>query len=218
MTIQILLADDHAIMREGLRYLLNTQSDLRVISEAANGRQAVEQASLHKPDVVIMDIAMPELNGIEAAAQIRAAAPGTQVVILSMHATREHVYRAFSAGVMAYLLKDSAGQELVEAVRAVHLGQRYVSKRIADLVLNGFMDLRAHSMEKDRLEDLSGREREVLQLVVEGKSSAEIAQTLYLSPKTIETYRSRIMEKLGIKDLPGLVKFAIQHGLISLEQ
>ena len=217
MTIQILLADDHAIVREGLRYLLNAQSDLQVIGEVADGRQAVEQAGRLHPDVVVMDIAMPVLNGIEATEQIRLASPSTQVVILSMHATREHVYRALSAGALAYLLKDTAGTELVDAVRVVHNGQRYICKRITELVIEGFIDLRAQNAVKSPLEKLSGREREILQLVVEGKSSVEIGQMLHLSPKTVETYRSRMMEKLGIKDLPGLVKFAIQHGLTSLD-
>ena len=217
MKIRIILADDHAVVREGLHYLLDIQQDLEVIDTVANGRQAIDRSLQLKPDVVVMDIAMPELNGIEATHQIRAACPETQVVILSMYATREHIYSAFQAGAQGYLLKESAGREVAEAVRTVHNGQRYLSQRITELVVDGFLQMQEDQVDKTPLGKLSAREREILQLVVAGKSNTEIAQFLFLSPKTVETYRSRMMEKLGINDVPSLVKFAIQHGLTTLE-
>jgi len=170
-----------------------------------------------RPDVAVVDIAMPELNGIEATREIRQTCPTTQVVILSMHSTAEHIFRALEAGALGYLLKESAGMEVVDAVRAVHAGRRYLSQRIADTVVDDYLRQRQAAEAKSPLERLTPRERQVLQLVVEGKSSAEIGDILALSPKTIETYRSRIMQKLGLHDLPSLVKFAIQHGITPLE-
>ncbi len=216
MTIRVFLADDHAVVRDGLRLLLETQPDIDVVGEAANGREAVLQAQLQWPDVLVMDIVMSELNGIEATRKTRALCPSTQVVILSMHSTAEHIARAFQAGALGYVLKESAGLEVVKAVRAVHSGSRYVSQKIAE---TGIYDLaqRHHGGSASPLERLSDREREVLQLIVEGRTSAQIAGILALSPKTIETYRSRLMHKLGLSGLPSLVKFAIQHGLTPLE-
>lgn len=218
MSITIFLADDHALVRDGLRVLLESQPDLTVIGDAADGREAVRQISQHCPDVAILDIAMPELNGLDAARQIRAICPQTQIIILSMYGTSEYIFEALEMGVRGYLLKVSAGIEVAAAVRAVYAGQRYLSDKIMDQVID-------HSIEHHRLSEearsplarLSDREREVLQLVVDGKSSAEIGEILSLSPKTIETYRSNIMKKLRIKDLPSLVKFALKHGLTSLE-
>ena len=184
--------------------------DITVLGEASDGREVIRQAERLRPDVVVMDIAMPELNGIEAARQIRMVYPPTQVVILSVHSTSEHVFRAFEAGALGYLLKESAGAELVEAVRAVHAGRRYLSHKLVEA---GIDDQIRQRRGKGPVNSLSIREREVLQLIVEGKSSAEIAGILSLSPKTVETYRSRLMRKLGLDDLPSLVKFAIQHGL-----
>jgi len=217
MAIRILLADDHAIVRDGLNLLLEAQADMAVVAQAANGVEAVDLASKYKPDIVVMDIGMPELNGIEAARRIHECSPDTQVIVLSMYATKEHIFRALSAEVQGYLLKDSAGDEVVTAVRSVYAGQRYLSHRIAETILDDYMQLRQTAVTPSPLESLSPREREVLQRVVEGKTSDEIAQELSLSAKTINTYRSRLMQKLGIKDLTALVKFAIQHGLTSLE-
>lgn len=217
MTIRILLADDHAVVREGLHYLLDSQADLEVLDTVADGRQAIECTIQLKPDVVVMDISMPVLNGIEATRQIHEACPETQVVILSMYATREHIYSAFQSGAQGYLLKESAGREVAEAVRVVHSGRRYLSPRITDLVVDGFLEMQEEQTDRSPLARLSLREREILQLVVAGKSNTEIAQALFLSPKTIETYRSRMMEKLGINDIPALVKFAIQQGLTTLD-
>jgi DNA-binding NarL/FixJ family response regulator len=217
MSITIFLADDHAVVRDGLRVLLEAQSDLEVIGDAADGREAVRRVAQRCPDVAILDIAMPELNGIEAARQIREICPNTQFIILSMHAANEHIFRALQAGARGYLLKEAAGTEVVEAVRAVSAGRRYLSQKISNMVIDNYVRQHEAGQARDPLAPLSPREREVLQLVVEGRSSAEIAETLSLSPKTLDTYRSRLMKKLGISDLPGLVKFAIQHGLISLE-
>lgn len=217
MSITVFLADDHAVVREGLRLLLEAQGDIKVIGDAADGRQAVRQVAELRPDVVIMDIAMPELNGIEATWQICELCPSTQVVILSMRSDNEHIFRGFQAGARGYLLKESAGVEVVNAVRAVHAGRRYLSQRISDKVIDDYVRQREAAEAKSPLARLSPREREILQLIVEGKTSAEIAGILFLSPKTVETYRSRLKQKLGISDVPGLVKFAIQHGLTSLE-
>ncbi len=217
MSITVFLADDHAVVRDGLRALLEAQPDIRVIGDAADGRETVRRVARFCPDVVVLDIAMPELNGIEAAREIGEVCPATQTIILSMHSTTEHIFRALQAGACGYLLKESAGIEVVNAVRAVHAGQRYLSQKISDKIIDDYIRQRQDAQARSPLAHLSPREREVLQLVAEGKSSAEIAEILALSLKTVETYRSRLMNKLGISDLPGLVRFAIQHGLTPLE-
>lgn len=215
MRISVILADDHTVVRDGLRHLLDAQPDIKVIGDAANGREAVHQVVNLHPDIVVMDIAMPELNGIEATRMIVDRCPDTRVIILSMHSTTEHLRRAFKAGADGYLLKESAGNEVVDAVRAVHANHRYLSQKLSDKLINDYGRLALEV--EGPLNQLSPREIEVLQLIVEGKSNNEIAETLCLSPKTIETYRSRLMSKLDIHDLPGLVKFAILHGLITLD-
>lgn len=214
MNIRVLLADDHAVVRDGLRALLDLQKDISVIGNATDGRQAVSEVERLRPDVVVMDIAMPELNGIEATQRICKARPGIKVLILSMHATAEYIYRALRAGAQGYLLKESAAVEVVDAVRELYAGRRYFSHKISDMLVNDYLH---EPRLVSPLESLSFREREILQLIVEGKTSAEVATQLSLSVKTVETYRSRLMHKLGIGDLPSLVKFAIQHGLTTLE-
>ena len=214
MVIKVLLADDHAVVRDGLRFLLEAQGDISVVGNAANGREAVRKVKELKPDVVIMDIAMPELNGIEAAHQIHETCPATRVVILSMHAGTEHVRQALRAGAQGYLLKKSAGAEVADAVRLVHAGGSYLSPEIAGTVITDYI---ADSRATNPLETLTHRERQILQLIAEGKSSAQAATSLFLSRKTVDTYRSRLMQKLGIHDLHGLIKFAIEHGLTSLD-
>lgn len=215
MSIKVLLADDHAVVRDGLRLLLEAQRDIRVIGEASDGLQAVREAERCRPDVVIMDIAMPKLNGINALIRVREVSPMTKVLILSMYASQEHIRRGLEAGADGYLLKESAGQEVVNAVRALHAGDRYLSPRVTNMLVDEYVHFTP--VMKDSLSLLSSREQEVLQLVAEGKSSVKIAEMLCLSLKTVGTYRGRIMDKLQIHDVPGLVKFAIQHGLISLE-
>lgn len=212
--IRVLVADDHPVVRDGLRALLETQGDIEVVGDAANGREAVNLVRHLHPDVVIMDIAMPDLNGIEATLLVQETSPAAQVLILSMHSTTEHIFRALQSGARGYLLKDSAGAEVVSAIRAVHAGGRYLSQKIAASVVDDYI---ADRHRASPLETLSGRERQILQLVAEGKSSAEVATILFLSPKTVDTYRSRMMHKLDIADLPNLVKFAIQNGLIALD-
>ena len=209
MKIRVLLADDHQMLRDGLKALLQHTADITVVGEAVDGREAVRRAQEFKPDVVIMDIAMRDLNGIEAVRLLREKCPATRVVMLSMHSNSEHVYRALEAGATGFVLKDSAGEEVAAAVRAAHAGRRYLSRAIEALDFSApFRAGRASP-----LESLSARERQVLQLVVEGRSSAEIAASIHLSPKTVETYRGRLMTKLGVRDVPALVRFAIEHGI-----
>ena len=217
MSIMVLIADDHAVVRDGLRMILESQPGIQVVGDVADGRAAVREATRLRPDVVIMDIAMSELNGIEATQQIHVTCPSTQVVILSLHATSEHIRRALKAGARGYLLKEAAGSEVVDAVHAVQAGQRYLCQKVMEQVTNDYLVQEGTEETKSPLDRLSSREREVLQLVVEGKTSAEIAETLVLSSSTVETYRSRMMEKLDIRNLPELVKFAIRHGLTSAD-
>jgi len=208
MKIRVLLADDHAVVRYGLRALLE-MSGMEVVGETGTGPEALKLCAMLSPDVAILDLAMPGLNGIDATAALRAQSPAARVVILSMHSDREHVHRAFAAGASGYLLKGSASDEIVAAVRKVAGGGRYLSRELSPA--DGWDELGAEVTSP--LGSLSARERQVLQLVVEGHSSAEIAALVNLSPKSVDTYRSRLMKKLGVTDLVGLVKFAVQNGL-----
>jgi DNA-binding NarL/FixJ family response regulator len=203
--VRVLLADDHAVVRFGLRALLE-MAGMVVVAEAGEGREALRLSEELAPDVAILDVTMPGLNGIEAAAVLRERSPHTRIVILSMHSDTEHVHRALAAGASAYLLKGSASDEIVEAIRVVTAGGQYLSRELASVDAP-----RADA--PGPLESLSARERQVLQLVVEGHSSAEIAALIHLSPKSVDTYRSRLMKKLGVTDVTALVKFAVQHGL-----
>jgi DNA-binding NarL/FixJ family response regulator len=216
MSINVVLADDHTIIRDGLRALLEAKPGITVVGDASDGNQVLSKVNELQPDVVIMDILMPELNGIEATKRIIESSPQVRVIILSMLGTADHVFRALQAGVRGFLLKESAGREVVEAVEAVYAGEMYFSRPITNTLVNDYMQMREES-DTDTIEKLSLRENEILCLVVEGKTSAEIGRDLHLSPKTVESYRSRIMQKLGISDLPELIKYAIKHGLISLE-
>jgi DNA-binding NarL/FixJ family response regulator len=209
----VFVADDHAVLRDGLATLLAAQPDMEVIGTAANGREAIAEVIRLTPRVAIIDISMPELDGIEAARQILAANPDIHVMILSMHAGAQHVFHALEAGVRGYLLKESASREVIEAVRIVQAGRRYLSPRVAEIVAQGVTDRSGVSP----LSSLSQREREILKLVADGHSSAKIGALLHLSPKTVDTYRSRMMQKLHVTDLAGVIKLAIQHGLTSLE-
>jgi two-component system, NarL family, response regulator NreC len=216
MTVRVLLADDHTVLRDSLHLLLDSVPNLAVVGGAANGVDAVREAKRLAPDVVVMDIGMPELNGIEATRLIREGCPKTRVLILSVYATSEHIFNALDAGAVGYLLKESAGKEVVEAVQTVHRGQYYFCRKIGMTVVEDYLRHGREPRKKSPLESLSPRERQILQLVVEGKSSSEVGEIVCLSCKTVETYRCRLMRKLGINDVPGLVKFAILHGLTSL--
>ena len=207
MNPTILLADDHSVMRFGLRALLE-MADMKVVAEAADGREAVRLAQEHEPDVAIFDLAMPGMNGIEATGILRLRCPRTRVVILSMHSDSEHVHRAMAAGASAYVLKGGATDEIVAAVRTVHAGRQYLGRGLEAATSTGGL-LAARSP----LDSLSARERQVLQLVAEGHSSAQIAALVHLSPKSIDTYRSRLMKKLGVADMAALIRFAVLHGL-----
>lgn len=214
MAIKVFLADDHALVCEGLRLILERQKDIEVVGLAADGREAVRRIRELHPDVAILDIAMPEMNGVEVARHLAQECPRTKALILSMHSTSEHISRALAAGARGYVLKESAGAEVVAAVRAVSAGRRYVSAKVAETIFQDYAHMKREGSSSP-LEKLSFREREVLQLVVEGKSSKQIAEVIHLSPKTVESYRSRLMGKLGVKDVAGLVKFAIANGLTS---
>ena len=212
MTIKVIIADDHAVLRDGLRVLLDAQPGIKVVGDTGDGRSAVRLVGELRPHVVVMDMAMPEMNGIEAACQIKERYPAVHVVMLSMHSKSEYIYRAFEAGALGYVLKESAGKDVGDAVRAVCRGRRYLSQKVTDVVVDDRLRRRKDESTTP-LDSLSPREREVLQLVVEGKASKEIADMVHLSPKSVETYRSRLMLKLGIHNIPDLVKFAIEHGL-----
>ena len=202
------------MVAEGLRHLVEAERDIEVVACVADGREAVQQARDTQPDVVLMDLSMPELNGADATRAILERDPKCRVIVLSMYSQREYVRRALKAGAAGYVVKRSAAKEVVEAIRAVHAGQRYLSPRVADVVLEDYSD----EKQDDPLTRLSAREREVLQLLAEGRTGAQIAERLSLSQKTVETYRARLVEKLGIRDLAGLVRFAIQKGLVSLDE
>jgi two-component system response regulator NreC len=207
--IRILLADDHALVRHGFRMILAAQPDMEIVGEAGNGRDAVELAQKLKPDVVVMDVAMPELNGIEATRRIIELAPRARVLALSMHKDAVYVREILRAGARGYLLKDSADADLIAAVRAVAKGEGYLSPGVSDAVLS---DYRRHVT--DPLDLLTSREREVLQLIAEGKTNKEIATSLTLSVYTVEAHRGRLMEKLNLHSTGELVRFAVRSGLI----
>jgi DNA-binding NarL/FixJ family response regulator len=210
MRTTILLADDHAVVRDGLRALLAQGGDFEIVGVAGNGRDAVAEAQRLSPDVVVMDIAMPEIDGIEATRRILEKCPGTKVLILSMYLSSEHIHRAMHAGARGYVLKESAGDEVAEAIRAVQAGKRYLSHKISETMIDDYL---RDGIRMSPLDSLSLRERDVLQLVVEGQTNSTIAAKLSLSPKTVETYRTRIMRKLKVHDTVELVKFAMRHGL-----
>ena len=208
--IKILVVDDHGVVRDGLTLLFDRQAHMKVVGAAANGKDAVLATEQLKPDVVVMDLVLPELSGIDATLRIVAALPRTRIVILSACDTSEHIFRALRAGARGYVLKESAGAEIVQAVTAVFNGDRYLSPRITGAVID---ELLRDPAADSPIESLSPREREVLHLTVTGASSAEIGQRLSLSRKTVDTYRSRVMGKLGVPDLAGLIRFAVAHAM-----
>jgi DNA-binding NarL/FixJ family response regulator len=213
--IRVLLADDHTVIRTGLRLVLEQEPDLVVVGEAADGRQAVELADSLGPDVVVMDLGMPNLNGIEASRRITEAHPKIGIVVLSMHSDETYVLRALKAGARGYLLKDSASEDLVRAVRAVSERKSYFSPAVGKMLLEDYMRKLQRSGAEDSYELLTPREREILQLIAEGKSNKEIAYQLNLSLYTVETHRAHIMQKLNLQSVPELVLYAVRRGIIS---
>jgi DNA-binding NarL/FixJ family response regulator len=213
MTISVLLLDDHAVVRDGLAALLAAQPDLRVVASFAGAPDALRFVAQSPPDVAVLDIALAGVDGIEAAKRIHDQWPETHILMLSMHASPEFVYQALRAGALGYVLKESAGDEVVAAVRAVYAGRRFLSEKISARALDDYVRERGPD---HPLERLSPRERQVLKLIVEGNTSNEVAAMLGVSSKSVDTYRSRLMAKLGIEDLPALVKFAIRHGMTTV--
>jgi DNA-binding NarL/FixJ family response regulator len=219
--MRVLLADDHALVRAGIRALLAGLPDVESVVEAGDGQEALAVLRETKPDLALIDIAMPGLNGLELAARVAREAPETRLVILSMHGTPAHVAQALRAGVSGYLLKDAAADELPVLLRAVMRGETYLSPAISKQVVDGYLGRtapQAAAADGPAPDVLTSRQREILQLVAEGKSTKEVAQLLDVSAKTVETHRGQIMERLGIHDLAGLVRYAIRTGLVSSDR
>lgn len=213
--VRILVADDHTIIRSGLRMLLERQPGFEVVGEAADGRQAVELARGLQPDVAMLDVAMPNLNGIEAARQICAELPKTRIVILSVHSDEGYVLKALKAGARGYLLKDSAESDIINAVRVVSAGKAFFSPEISRMMVEDYVRQLQHRGMDDSYELLTTREREILQLLAEGKANKDIAAMLNLSVYTVETHRSHILQKLNLHSLPELILYAIRKGVIA---
>lgn len=215
MAVNIILADDHTLFREGLLTILNAELEFKVVAQADNGRDVVKLLRKHEVDVIIMDIAMPELNGIEATRQIIHDYPDAKVIALSMHSDSHFVTGMLKAGAKGYLLKDCAGAELIKAIREVLLDRFYISEEISTTVLKDYVG--KLSDDQEEVSELSGREIEVLQLIAEGKPTQEIAETLFISVKTVEAHRAKIKTKLKLNSIPELTKYAIRKGITSLE-
>jgi DNA-binding NarL/FixJ family response regulator len=213
--LTILLGDDHLIVRQGLRKILEEREDWEVVAEAGDGREAVSQALALQPNVAVIDISMPLLNGIEVTRQITRRAPEVRVLILSMHADEAYITRAFQAGASGYLLKDSADVDLIQGIAAVAAGKSYFSPTVARVMLDDYVKQLSGRGLADRYETLSEREREVLQLVAEGHSNKEIADLLSVSPSTVETHRAHVLQKLDLHNTAELVLFAVRRGVIS---
>lgn len=214
MTINVLIADDHTILAEALSYVLQAQADIKVVAHAINGRSAIRKTEELRPDVVLMDVLMPELNGIEATRAIREQMKEVQVVVLTAFSSPDHIVRAVRAGARGFVVKRAKCIDLIDAIHTVNHGRTYFDRSIPQAVIAKAFHA---NMTNDLLDLLSLRERHVLQLVVEGKSATEIARSLSLSPKSVETYRSRMRQKLNLRTLPELVKFAIRNGLTTLD-
>jgi DNA-binding NarL/FixJ family response regulator len=213
--IRILLADDHTIIRSGIKLLLEQQPDFKVVAEAGDGREAVELVSKHHPDVAVLDIGMPELNGIEATRQIASTEPPSQVVILSMHADEGYVLRALKAGARGYILKNSAEADLIRAIRSVAEGKSFFSPVISKMLLDDYVRQLRDRQVEDSYDLLTPREREVLQLLAEGKTNKEVANILHLSVYTVDTHRGNILQKLNLHGVPELILYAVRKGIIS---
>ncbi len=215
--VKVILADDHALVRAGIRSLLERLPDVEVVAEAGNGREAMALTAEHKPTVVVMDITMPDLNGLDATARIVSEHPGTRVLIFSMHTSEDFVLRALHAGAAGYLLKDAAAADLAAAMQAVLRGETYLSPTITREVLARYRQ-KLQDPRAELTKSLTPRMREILQLIAEGRSTKEIAFLLNLSVKTIETHRMHLMARLGIHEVTGLVRYAVRHGLISADR
>jgi DNA-binding NarL/FixJ family response regulator len=212
--LRVLLGDDHTVLRQGLRKILEDRRDWRVVAEAGNGRDAVREAIELNPDVAVLDIGMPLLNGIEATRQIIRRAPSVRILILSMHSDQAYVTQAVQAGARGYLLKESAGSELIAAIAAVVAGKSFFSPAVAQVVFDDYVRSLTQRGITDRYDALSEREREVLQLVAEGKSSKEIADVLSISPATVETHRAHLLQKLGLRNTAEVVRYAARRGIV----
>ncbi len=213
--IKVVLADDHALIRGGLRALLERNQDIQVVGEANDGRELVKLVEVLQPDIVVADIGMPNLNGNEAAVQITAKHKGVGVIMLSMHSDESYVLRALKAGAKGYLLKESAESDLIAAIRAVHQGKAFFSPAISKLLVEDYMRMLRDKNIEDSYDLLSPREREILQLVAEGKSNKDIAGILNVSPYTVETHRANILQKLNLHSVPELILYAVRKGVIS---
>jgi len=214
--IRVVLADDHSIVRAGIRLMLERIGGVKVVAEASDGREILEMVRNHQPDIVVTDIAMPHLNGIDAAGRIVKEFPDIGVIILSMHSTEEHVSEALRAGVSGYVLKESAPAELEIALRAVADGKTYLSPQVSQHVIAGYRD--RTTSDTRPISALTSRQREILQLLAEGCNAKDIARTLNISAKTVDNHRAEIMDRLNIHDLPGLVRYAIRNGLVALDR
>jgi DNA-binding NarL/FixJ family response regulator len=215
--ISVLLAEDHAIVRKGLRSLLAAEVDIEVIGEAADGREAIEMASKLRPNIVVMDITMPGLNGLEATRQIKHRLPEVQVVVLTMHTAEEYIFQILRAGASGYVVKRAAPSELISAVRAAYRGESFLSPSVSRTVIEEYVRKAGALVEGDSYEELTPREREVLQLIAEGHSTRGIAELLCLSAKTVQSHRANLMRKLGIYTTAELTQYAIRKGVTGLE-
>ena len=213
--IRVLLAEDHTIVRKGLRSLLDDEADIQVIGEAEDGRQAVEEVERLLPDVVLMDITMPGLNGLEAARRIKKRFPEVKVLVLTMHANEEYIFQVLRAGASGYLVKQAAPAELVWAIQAIHRGDSFLSPSISRKVIEDYTRRAEATEVRDSFDRLTGREREILQLIAEGHTNREIAELLHLSAKTVETHRAHLMGKLDIHNVAELTQYAIRRGVIA---
>ena len=215
--IRVLIAEDHLMVRAGIRALLEKAGDIHILGEASNGQEAVDMTREHKPDVLVMDIMMPRLNGIQAAENIRDLHLPTYILLLSMYADPGFVHQALQCGVKGYVLKSSVSDELLWAVRAVANGQTFLSSPISEIVVESAIHSHTAGAENDPLSNLSPREKEILQLIAEEHTSAEIAELLFISEKTVEKHRARLMEKLNVRNLAGLVRAAVKYHLVDLD-
>ena len=212
--IRVLLADDHTILRAGLRMMLSVQPDIEIVGEASDGRQAITEAQRLQPDVILMDITMPELNGIEATRKVKKLLPETRVLVLTMHENEEYLFQVLRAGASGYILKEAADTELISAIRSVHAGRFYLSPPAQAMMVGDYMQRVRAGEERDSYSGLTEREREILKLVAEGYTNNQIGERLFISPKTVDTHRTHVMDKLNLHSRAELVKYAMRRGLL----